>query len=185
MKLSEPLVRLCEYDIGDIARALPDASSPVWDFDKSRQTGYPVHRLTRSILFEWLDNDWQIGGPVTVRSHHYAPTELSAAAYACTGRLAQSYPGGKLVRMTLAELPAGGKIPAHIDNGLGVTAVHRCHVPIVTSREVHFYIDRISHYLECGIAYEFDNTRLHAVDNKSGQRRVHLMFDFMPAMLLV
>jgi hypothetical protein len=184
MKLPVPLIRLFDCPVDDIVETLPDSSSPVWETDRSRQSTYPVHRLTRSILFEWLDNGWRIGGPVTVERHVYAPMDLANAVYACAERLAPAYPGAKLVRMALAELAAHGKIPAHVDNGVGVTAMHRCHVPVVTNKDVHFYIDRVSHYLEPAVAYEFDNTRLHAVDNLSDQRRVHLLCDFLPPHLL-
>jgi hypothetical protein len=184
MKLSAPLIRLFDCPVDDIAAALPEPSSTVWDVDRSRQTTYPVHRLTRSIIFEWLDNDWRIGGPVNVQAHTYASAELSAAVHVCSERLASSYPGGKLVRAALAELSPRARIPAHVDNGIGVTAMHRCHVPIVTNSNVHFYIDRVSYYLERGVAYEFDNTRLHAVDNRSDEPRIHLLCDFLPAALL-
>jgi hypothetical protein len=184
MKLSAPLIRLFDCPVDAIASALPDTFSAVWDADRSRQTTYPVHRTTRSIIFEWLDNDWRVGGPVNVKKHAYAPAELSDAVYGCAELLALSYPGGRLIRMALAELPPRARIPSHVDNGIGVTAMHRCHVPVVTNRNVHFYIDRVSYYLERGVAYEFDNTRLHAVDNRSDEPRIHLLCDFMPASLL-
>src|SRR6185437_8729545 len=170
MKLSAPLIRLFESPVDAIARALPDASSPLWDAEDLRQASYPVHRLTRSILFEWLDNDWRLGGPTIVAQYRYAPPDLADAIYAYAARLSQNYPGARLVRMVLAEMPPRTKIPAHVDNGLAVTAMHRCHVPVESNPNVHFYIDRLSHYLEPGVAYEFDNTRLHAVDNASDAR---------------
>jgi hypothetical protein len=184
MKLSEPLIRLCDLAIDGLAEALPGPSDPVWEADRSRQTNYPVHRLTRSILFEWLDNDWRPGGPVHVKKHADAPAPLAEAAYRCAARLAQHYPGARLVRMALAELAGQAKIPAHVDNGIGVTAMHRCHLPVVTGPDVLFYIDRVAYRLERGVAYEFDNTRLHAVDNRGPGRRVHLLCDFLPAVLI-
>ncbi|HEY0104621.1 MAG TPA: aspartyl/asparaginyl beta-hydroxylase domain-containing protein [Rhizomicrobium sp.] len=183
MKLDEPLIRLFDYPTGDILAALPDADSPLWDVDQSRQKTYPVHRLTRSIIFDWLDNAWEIGGPVNVKRYDYVPAALAGPVYACADRLQRHY-GGKLVRMTLAELRARAKIPGHVDNGVGVTAVHRCHIPIVSNEQVKFYIDRVPYYLEPNVAYEFDNTRAHAVENLSDQRRVHLLCDFMPAELV-
>jgi hypothetical protein len=181
--MDQPLVPLFDYPVADILRVLPEESSPLWDHDRSRQETYPVHRRTRSIIFDWLDNNWEVGGPVNVKRHDYAPQELAAAVYDCAAKLEKHF-SGKLVRMTLAELAPHARIAAHIDNGIGVTAVHRCHVPIVTNENVHFYIDRVSHYLKPDVAYEFDNTRLHAVDNQSDMRRVHLLCDIMPPGLL-
>jgi hypothetical protein len=185
VKLPAPLIRLLECPVEEIEAALPPASSELWERDRSRQSTYPVHRATRSILFEWLDNDWQVGLKAKVKRHDYAPPALCRAVYASAARMAPSYPGAELVRMTLAEMPPRTRIPAHVDNGIGVTAMHRCHLPIVTNKDVHFTIDRVSHYLERGVAYEFDNTRLHAVDNQSDERRVHLLCDFLPAALVV
>lgn len=185
MKLSEPLVRIGDHPVGAIAAALPAAGDPLWEAERFRQTSYAVHRLTRSILFDWLDNDWRLGSPMTVQHYDYPPAALRAAVDDCTARVLALYPGARLARATLAELAAGATIAPHRDNGIGITAVHRIHVPVLTNPEVHFFIDRVSHYLEAGIVYEFDNTRLHAVENRSGERRVHLMLDLMPASLVV
>jgi len=185
MKLDVPLIRLGAHSVRDIVAVLPDTDDPIWDFDRFRQTTYPVHRLTRSILFEWLDNNWRPGSPMAIDRLEYAPAVLTEAAQACAAFVLGYYPGARLARMTLAELPAGAKIAAHIDNGIGITAVHRIHVPIITNPAVHFFIDKVSYYLEAGVVYEFDNTRLHAVDNRSAERRVHLMCDLMPTSLVV
>ncbi len=185
MKLPEPLLRIASYPTDAIAAALPAAADPLWETERFRQTRYAVHRLTRSILFEWLDDKWQLGGPMVVHRYDYAPPLLTAAVVSCATRVLGFYPGARLARMTLAELPAGAKIDGHRDNGIGITAVHRIHVPVLTAPDVHFFIDKVSHYLEAGTIYEFDNTRLHAVDNRSASRRVHLMCDLMPAALVV
>ena len=54
----------------------------------------------------------------------------------------------------------------------------------MTNNDVSFFVDGRDYYLEPGIAYESDNTRLHAVHNRSATRRVHLMCDIMPSELL-
>ena len=184
MKLPQPLIRLTDYSVAAIVAALPDAADPLWDTDRFRQTTYPVHRQTRSILFDWLDNDWRLGGPMTVFHYDYPPADLTAAVNACAARALEFYPGARLARMTLAEVPAGAKITPHMDNGIGITAVHRIHVPVVTNPDVHFFIDKVSHCLEANVIYEFDNTRLHSVENRSATRRVHLMCDLIPAALV-
>jgi hypothetical protein len=184
MKLPEPLVRVAACPVAALAAAMPGAPDPVWETERFRQTSYPVHRLTRSILFEWLDNDWRLGSPMTIQRYDYAPAALAAAVQDCAVRVLALYPGARLARATLAELPAGAVIAPHRDNGIAITAVHRIHLPVLTNPQVHFFIDRVSHYLEAGIVYEFDNTRLHAVENRSAERRVHLMLDLMPAALV-
>lgn len=45
-----------------------------------------------------------------------------------------------MVRSLLARMPPGAKIPVHHDTGYWVRYTHRCHLPIVTAKEVHFYV---------------------------------------------
>jgi aspartyl/asparaginyl beta-hydroxylase (cupin superfamily) len=91
---------------------------------------------------------------------------------------------GKVAKLMLAELAPGGEVTAHKDARPALVMVHRCHLPILTNKDVSFFVDGRDYYLEPGIAYEFDNTRLHAVHNRSATRRVHLMCDIMPSELL-
>jgi hypothetical protein len=184
MKLSERLVRLFDYPVSDIAASLPAPSSPVWDANPHRQNKHAVHRETRSIIFEWIDDRWQPGQPPNVQRTDCGLPELTAAVYACAAALNARYDGA-IIRLLLTDLGPHCNISPHKDGGAGVVLVHRLHVPVVTSDKVRFFIDEIPHYLEQGVAYEFDNTRLHAVDNGSDSPRIHLMCDILPAALVV
>ena len=183
MQLSERLVRLFDYPVADILAAMPPPSSPVWDLNPYRQNRHQVHRETRSIIFEWINDDWQPGHKAMVQTTPHDPA-LTKAVYACAERLNACY-SGKIIRLMLTELGAYAKITPHKDGGAGVVLVHRLHVPIVSNPGVKFFIDEIPHFLEPGVAYEFDNTRRHAVDNDSASPRVHLMCDILPAPLVV
>lgn len=183
MRLRSALVRLFEYPYETIKDNLPDAASPLWDADDMRSRVFEVHRHTRSILFEWLQNTWRPGLPVEVKHHDYAPRALAEPVYACANKLAAHFPG-KIVKLMLAELRPGGEISVHADTAAALTEVHRCHIPLVTSKDIQFYIDDVPHYLEPGYVYEIDNTREHAVANRSPDRRVHLICDIMPPSLV-
>ena len=184
MKLPERLIRLFDCSVGDIVAAMPDAASPLWDINPHRQTKHQVHRQTRSIIFEWIDDGWRQGQKAKVEKFDIAAPDLTRAVYACADKLNAHY-RGKVIRLMLTELVPRGNIPRHADFGDGVTLVHRLHVPVATNRDVQFYIDKISHYLEAGVAYEFDNTRYHEVTNHSAAPRIHLMCDILPARLVV
>ena len=183
MQLQQRLVKLFDCPVGDVLAAMPDASSPVWDLNPYRQNRHQVHRQTRSIIFEWIPDDWQPGQRANVQHTEHAAA-LAKPVYACAEKLNARY-RGKIVRLMLTELGPRAKITPHKDGGAGVVLVHRLHVPVVSNPNVKFVIDQIPHYLEPGIAYEFDNTRLHAVDNDSNQPRVHLMCDILPSSLVV
>ncbi|HXC55867.1 MAG TPA: aspartyl/asparaginyl beta-hydroxylase domain-containing protein [Rhizomicrobium sp.] len=184
MKLAEPLVRLFDCPVGDVLAAMPDLSSPLWDANPHRQTKHQVHRETRSIIFEWIGDAWQPGQKSDVVRTDCGLPHLTDAVYACAARLNARY-RGKIVRLLLAELVPHGKISRHADHGAGVVLVHRLHVPVLTNPAVKFFIGDVPHYLEAGVAYEFDNTRPHAVDNDSAAPRIHLMCDILPATLVV
>jgi hypothetical protein len=184
MKLAAPLVRLFDYPVGDILAALPDVSSPVWDANVHRQTRHAVHQQTRSIIFDWIDDGWQPGQQAVVRRTSNGLPDLEKAADAFAAASKERY-RGKVIRLLLADLVPRGKITPHRDGGFGTVLVHRLHLPVVTNPQVKFFIDDIPHYLEPGVAYEFDNTRRHAVDNDSDQPRIHLMCDILPAELVV
>jgi hypothetical protein len=180
MRLSSAVVSLFEYPIADIRAALPDPSSSLWGRAPFRQHLYDPHGTTRSIVFEWLDNSWRPGEPLTVLSADYPPPALTTAATACALALAKRL-DGTVAKLMLAELPAGGIIREHRDRAPALVTVHRCHLPIVTDEQVVFLIDGEPHFLEPGTVYEVDNTRRHAVENRSAARRVHLICDIMPA----
>jgi hypothetical protein len=180
MKLPVPLIRLFEYGIADIRDRLPDSSSPVWDYDNNRQKHFEVQKDTRSILFDWLDNAWVPGSEPEIDSYRYAPPQLTDAVQAYANALVGHYGSGRVVKLFLTELRAGGIIKPHTDKAAALHAVHRCHLPIVSNGSVDFYIERVPHHLAPGVAYEFDNTRFHSVHNKSDENRVHLICDIMP-----
>lgn len=184
MKLPERLVKVFDYPVGAIAAAMPDATSPLWDANPYRQTRHSVHRQTRSIIFDWIDDGWQRGQTAVVKHFDCPLPALSTAVRACGQALGARYPG-TIIRLMLTELAPRATISRHADFGDGVTLVHRLHVPVVTNRHVKFFIDGVPHTLEAGIAYEFDNTRSHAVDNDSDSARIHLMCDILPASLVV
>jgi hypothetical protein len=182
MKLPARLVRLFDCPVDDILAVLPPSAAALWDLNRHRQEKHAVHRATRSIIFDWIDDRWQPGQPASVQ-HFDHPAGLATPVYACAERLNARIPG-KIVRLMLTELAPRGRIAPHMDGGAGVVLVHRLHLPVVSNPEVKFFIDEIPHYLEPGVAYEFDNTRRHAVDNDSDAPRIHLMCDVLPPALV-
>jgi hypothetical protein len=183
MRLADAVVPLFEHPVGDILAALPQADSPLWDAARFRQRTYEAHRATRSIVFTWLDNAWRPGRPFIAVQAGNLPAALTSAVAACASALERCL-DGKVAKLMLAELAPGQAVAPHRDRGAALILVHRCHLPIVTDAEVSFYVDGEDFKLEPGVAYEFDNTRMHAVENRSGRRRVHLICDIMPSAFL-
>jgi len=182
LQLKQPYIALFDYSVDGLRATLPDESAEVWEVNQARQKAFRVHRDTRSILFEWLENSWHPGMSVEVERLSYAPPDITGLVYECAGQLAR-YHKGKVVKLMLAELAPGGHIAGHVDQALALRAVHRCHVPILSNQDVIFEIDHKPYHLAPGRAYEVDNTRHHAVFNNSGDRRVHLICDILPETL--
>ena len=179
MKLDVPLKELFDFSVSDLRRALPAPTDKVWDVAEERRRRYGVHNETRSIVFKWLENAWVQGTPVVVKDFDYAPKQLNRSVSAFASALAERY-AGKVVKLMLAELNPGANIPAHQDVAPALYMSHRCHLPVITNPDVDFLIDGVAYKLKEGKAYEFDNTRSHAVANRGDARRVHLICDIMP-----
>jgi hypothetical protein len=179
MKLDVPLKLLFGRSVDRMRALLPPPRSPLWDVAADRSKRYDVHTETRSIVFKWLDNGWVPGTAPIVTDYDYAPAPLVQQVTAVASKLAELY-HGKVVKLMLAELPPGANIPPHRDVSPALYMSHRCHLPVVTNPSVDFFIDGVSHKLQAGKVYEFDNTRMHAVANRGAATRVHLICDVMP-----
>ena len=68
-------------------------------------------------------------------------------------------------------------IGEHRDKGNFLELCNRIHVPLVTNPAVKYIIEDVPYYWEAGKIYEFDNTRLHRVENNSDDYRIHLIIN--------
>ena len=71
------------------------------------------------------------------------------------------------------------KIAPHKDIGI-LTKIHRLHIPIITSDNVHFYVKQNRYHLKTSHLYELNNAVVHSVYNQSDIERVHLLIDMLP-----
>ena len=77
----------------------------------------------------------------------------------------------------IAMLVPHGKVGMHIDNAPFLDECHRIHIPMKTNENVFYIIeDNKYHWQKNGI-YEFDNKRIHGVENNSDEERIHFMFN--------
>jgi hypothetical protein len=75
----------------------------------------------------------------------------------------------------IARLHPHGDIGMHPDSGVFLETCHRIHLPLQTNPKVAYCIEDQEYYWQRGKAYEFDNTRLHGVKNRSDEFRIHLV----------
>ena len=57
---------------------------------------------------------------------------------------------------------------------------HRTHIPIITNENVEFQVGGEPLNLKVGEVWEINNARVHAVYNKSNQKRLHMIIDYYP-----
>lgn len=178
MRMTTPMAWLFDYPVDELAAELPGEADPLWDEFDVRQSRYPAHRVTRTIPILWAQTGETAVRP-NVEAVRAAAPRLHDAALACAARIAEDR-RGTAVRVLLTELPAGGRIPRHVDKGEMLGATHRCHMAIVTNPGVRFEVGRQVFHPAAGRVYEFDNMRRHAVVNLGSTRRVHLICNVLP-----
>jgi hypothetical protein len=80
----------------------------------------------------------------------------------------------------LAWLKPRGTIGLHPDGGGFTLRSHRIHVPIKTNPGVAYHIDGKDYHWPVGKAFEFDNSLVHGVFNRSDEPRIHLVINLYP-----
>jgi hypothetical protein len=77
----------------------------------------------------------------------------------------------------IAKLLPKQTVGMHIDRGSFLDQCHRVHIPIKTNSQVYYIIENSRYSWEKNKIYEFDNTRMHGVENNSDEDRIHLLFN--------
>jgi hypothetical protein len=75
----------------------------------------------------------------------------------------------------IARLHPHKQVGMHPDCGEFLETCHRIHFPLQTNPKVAYCIEDQEYYWKRGKAYEFDNTRIHGVKNRSDEMRIHLV----------
>lgn len=98
---------------------------------------------------------------------------------AAPGFLRKSVP-----RLLLASLGPDMRQSAHIDLGASSLRPHKIHVPVIEPIKATLGIKGASgiqkFHLPVGYAYEVNNLHRHFAENLADERRVHLIFEYMP-----
>ncbi len=83
----------------------------------------------------------------------------------------------RIGRAMLVNLPPGGRVVPHEDQGEYCASYRRFHLPIVTNDKVLFTCGETQKHLEEGMVYEIDNKQTHSTSNPSDYHRLHLIID--------
>ncbi len=78
----------------------------------------------------------------------------------------------------IVKLECKSTVTPHIDEGTYYTNRDRYHLVLKTEDSINFCGDENQIY-EVGELWWFDNKKLHSVENRSNEERIHLIFDIL------
>ena len=159
------------------ARAIPEELWNAENADKPNR--FEALDVTRHIVFRFVANyrDWRdsYDRPLWAEWKHLLEPVMQAAT------ADYGYAHGVYPRVMLARMAAGGVIQPHRDANPAAKWPHKIHVPIVTNDQVIFRVEGAQYVMPEGQAVEVNNMGVHAVENRGGTDRIHLIFEYYDA----
>ena len=175
--------RLVRQDLDiEAVRAELAMHREAWLAETGRQARAPAQRDTNAIPLRGLRRS-KIRGRRRRDVHESRYTTL-ARRFPATTQLLESLAaelGGRLGRARLALLPPGKVVLPHVDRGDYYRIRDRYHLVIRSEGGSPLRAGDEQIRLREGELWWFDNKALHDARNTSGEPRVHLIFDLLPA----
>ena len=164
-----------DFDVRTIRERIEQLPAEKW-LESERERLFDVHRDTQALLMVHFE-DHKYRKP----EYRELYSEFQDAIEPVIDYIANYYRNnGFIVRLILAKLDAGGKIPKHTDAGYSLLNCHRIHLPIVTNEDVVFHVGGEEINMQIGELWEINNGNVHAVENRGTEDRIHLIVDWMP-----
>ena len=176
-----------DIEIAELKKLVLSLTDEQWENFSLRQKRYEVHQHTQSIGLVY-DPDFRHSHPTKLPTLDIFEEELRPILWMTADHFEETETGkqlikengmGYFVRVTLVRLKAGGSIAEHRDMNFSLTHSHRIHLPIVTNDEIWFSVGNETINMREGQLYEINNRRLHSVENKGADDRVHLILDYV------
>lgn len=140
-----------------------------------------AHHDTECIFLRWC-RDQSLAAAWTALDAVWLPTvdALSGMHAPLLALLQALRPNGdplELGRVILVNLPAGGVIDEHLDEGAYAEHYDRFHISLQSDEGNRFWVDGESFHALPGEAWWFNHRRKHSVRNDSATDRLHLIVD--------
>tara|TARA_R110002074_G_scaffold109569_1_gene236208 strand:+ start:174 stop:740 length:567 start_codon:yes stop_codon:yes gene_type:complete len=161
----------------DFVKKILDENNHLWDIDESRQKNFAVHKKTKSIILIWTDNnnkfDKKINNNLITLFNPFIDDLLN--------KLKQkfNYDNYCILKLVFVKLLPHSDILPHIDGDKMIRLPNRIHIPIISNSDVITNINDKQFYMKPGNIYNFNNTLIHGINNKSDICRVHCIIDYM------
>lgn len=178
MKMSAPYVEVCAIDDGDIQRLLDAIDAADWHVADYRSA---VGNMGDTHSIPIMHTPLCASGYCDMRPiNDIKPEPLYDKFYPLIEPMLNELKGRyEFVKYAafIAMLKPRGTVGLHRDSGHFLELCHRVHIPLQTNPKVAYRIDDQEYYWQRGKAYEFDNTRVHGVFNRSDEARIHLVIN--------
>lgn len=165
MRLPQPFQRLrVIFDAARLQKEIAAIPNSAW---APHPTGIAGNSSVRLISVGGAEND-DVNGPMamTARMEHTPYIRQVLSSF-----------GVVWGRTRLMRLAAGSVVTEHADINYHWFRRVRLHIPIITLPEVLFFCGEDCVHMAAGEAWIFDNWRLHRVENRTAQDRIHLVAD--------
>lgn len=153
-----------------------------WFLDTSRQETYKTHKDTQMFQLRYMDYEWNSfsGIKPVYFDVNKMPDELAhIRLLEIFNDLEHEYVA-TVVRAEIVKMFANTNVRPHVDGGDMLNVSRRCHIPIITNKDVLFTVMSNTINMEEGVCYEINNGMPHSVKNNSNFDRVHLIIDLLP-----
>eukprot|EP00927_Polykrikos_kofoidii_P016828 TRINITY_DN17630_c0_g1_i1.p1 TRINITY_DN17630_c0_g1~~TRINITY_DN17630_c0_g1_i1.p1 ORF type:complete len:353 (+),score=50.68 TRINITY_DN17630_c0_g1_i1:65-1060(+) len=159
------------------------AGEEAWYDNTMRQDSFAVHNNTQSLLLLWKANSnlfeatkehpkWPIWKPI-----------LEPVLRAACDHYGYNYDEIDVYKAMLARLPPNASVSPHADTSPCLAIPHRLHWVVSGEEGVNTYIGKEQINIENGQLFEFNNVRVHSVENRGPHHRIHAIFDVHPKRL--
>lgn len=143
--------------------------------DAEKENAFEVFHSTQHVIMRFLAD------PADPRSWYELPIwsvlEPTVAPVVDAAIRPYGFVAPTICKAMFARLRAGSGVDRHRDSALGNRLCHKIHVPLVSHPDCRFEVAGAWFHLAVGHAYEVNNVRPHAADNRSTVDRVHLVFE--------
>ena len=170
---------LCTTSIDHIKKDILNFSFE-WTIDTSRQAKYSTHQNTEMYPIRFLDYTWNVGDTVNIIDRYNLNSVQARAELEDIYNKLESEFDGKVVRVEVVKLKANTNIRTHVDGGTMLAVARRCHIPIITNKDVFFTVYKDTVNMKEGVIYEINNSMPHSVLNDSDHDRIHIIIDVLP-----
>jgi hypothetical protein len=166
-----------KLNVNEIINFVTNLDQSEWEEETIRQKVFSVHMHTKTVPILW---DYESLSYLKVGQERKYFSWFKGTDFFknLNKKLFEFYGDGTILRILLTKLESKKSIMPHKDGGESLLVPNRIHIPIITNDQVFFSVDDEVKNMKIGEMWEFNNSKIHFVNNFSNEDRVHLIADY-------